>query len=374
LIHLLLAAAVLPSLLDAVVRGLLAVLAREDQAQSGSRPGSWLVLIPARDEGAALVPAVASVDRARGSARVRTIVLLDGEDGTAVRALAGSSAEIIVKQPAGPSKAAALAWFTRDHPADLEQSDAVLILDAGSALAPDFFECFRWPPGAAAAQALLRGVGSGPGAGAAASERLAQHGEDMGRERLGWSVRLRGTGSVFRPDALASVAPRLVTQAEDEEATLLLAAEGRRIALAREAFAFDVKPALAADAARQRARWLAGRLEIALRQPGALFRLIGRRPAEGLAFALGLAGRPLSLTAPLRLLGGGVLLAISIAPLRWWSLLLGGLAVLTALADAAQMLRAGAGAGGMVRLGAAWVGAVALAPRAFARWMRGRRP
>ena len=236
------------------------------------------------------------------------MLVLDGDDPEAAAVASGLGVEVARKEPPGPSKAAVLAWAAERLAPTLDSVDAVAVLDVGSRLGEGFFDRLRWPPGADGVQAVLVGAGGGPGAGAALSERVAQGHEDRGREALGWSVRLRGTGFALRPPLLRSVAGRLRTQVEDTEMSLLLTADGARLCLGpADAVVHDVKPERLRDAARQRARWLVGQLALPLRQPGALLRLLVRRPLEGLAFVAELGGRPLSLTVPLRLLvaGGG---------------------------------------------------------------------
>jgi hypothetical protein len=254
-----------------------------------------------------------------------------------------------------------MAWAA-EH-VDLD-ADAVLLLDVGSRLSEGFFDRFRWKTGSAAMQAFI----SGSGGAAAVSESFAQGVEDVGRERLGWAVRLRGTGTAFRPDVFREIAPRLSTQVEDLEASLLLAGSGRVATMAHpEARVLDEKPADVATSATQRSRWLAGRFQVVARHHGALHSLIRRDPLEGMAFACELASRPLSLSALLRLAAGGALL---------WErrYVLGALALASVAADLAVHAKKGARPGASAELLGAWIRAAGLTPRALGRWMRARRP
>ena len=144
----------------------------------------------------------------------------------------------------------------------LAEVDAVLLLDVGSHAAADLFASARWPEGAAGCPDAAGGAGQGAGEAMAHSERAAQEWEDRGRQALGWGVRLRGTGTALTPRALGWVAPRLRTRIEDLEASLLLASAGFPLVLS-PAEVLDEKPARVADAARQRARWLVGRVRLA---------------------------------------------------------------------------------------------------------------
>jgi cellulose synthase/poly-beta-1,6-N-acetylglucosamine synthase-like glycosyltransferase len=309
-----------------------------------------LIVIPARAEGERLQATLASANGAD------VLLLLDGDDP----GVNAHGARVVVKTPAGPSKAAALAWLAREHRGLLEPYDAILILDAGSRLAPDFFDRFEWPAGAAAVQTFLHGSSEGVGAAAAESERVAQGTEDGGREALGWNVRLRGTGSAFTTRAFLEIMPRLDTRIEDLEASLLLTANGETIRMS-EAVVLDEKPESMTAAASQRARWLLGRYELLVRRAPAFVQVIARRPLEGAAFFFEIFGRPLSLMAPLRAVTGILLM-------RRGQPAFGGILALSAAADVALHTKARPAA--VLRLGGSWLMALLLAPRALVRWMR----
>ena len=366
-----------PAVLDTLVRSRLACAARgEREIPVGSgRSVGWLVVVPARAEGRAVESTLRSVLGAVAGRRVRLVLLLDGEDDEARACAVEAGVETVLKKPGGPSKGAALAWLVREHSEMLAGADAVLLLDVGSHAPPDFFARLQWPEGAEGMQTRLAGVGRGAGEAVAHSERAAQEWEDRGRQALGWGVRLRGTGTALTPRALAWVAPRLRTRIEDLEASLLLASAGFPLVLS-EAEVSDEKPARVADAARQRARWLVGRVHLAVRHAGSLLRLVGQRPGEGVAFALELASRPLSLTALLR---AGVAAALVGDMVRGGTGEVAGTAasavlVASILGDLALLRLAGRiDVRSAAKLVWAWLGAVAMAPRALVRWTRVRR-
>lgn len=350
--------------IDSLLRALLVLRSGSGAPPaSGGNPGRILIVIPARAEGTRLQATLDSVREASRGSDVATLLLLDGDDPEA--AALAQDVDIVVKEPAGPSKGAALAWLVREHRARLEAYDVVLLLDAGSRLAPDFFDHFAWPPGADAVQTSLIGSrDDAVGAAAAASETFAQSREDRGRESLGWNARLRGTGSAFRPATFASIAPRLVTRVEDTEASLLITAEGGTIRMVPRAIVFDDKPSSVEDAAAQRARWLLGRGELLFRHFGSFVAIGIRRPGEGLAQFAEMFGRPLSLSIPLRL-GAAALAA-------WYdqetlAVLLAG----TTLIDVAAHVSASRGVPrGSARFAASWMMALLFLPRAITRWLR----
>jgi hypothetical protein len=368
---------VVPAVLDTLVRARLALAARRAGgiAVEAARPARWLVVVPARAEGRAVESTLRSLLGAAIGHAVRLVVLLDGQDSDTEACARELGIETVLKQPAGPSKGAALAWLVREQPAVLAEVDAVLLLDVGSHAPAELFSRLQWPEGAEGVQTRLAGVGRGAGEAVAHSERAAQEWEDRGRQALGWGVRLRGTGTALTPRALGWVAPRLRTRIEDLEASLLLASAGVSLVLS-EAEVLDEKPARVADAARQRARWLVGRVHLAFRHAGSLLRLIGRRPGEGMAFALELASRPLSLTALVR---AGVAAVLVVGVVRGGTGAMAGTAtaavlVASILGDLALLRLAGRiGWRSAAQLVWAWLGAVALAPRALLRWTRVRR-
>lgn len=369
-----------PAVADSLVRLVLQAASNAWKAASGAEvtpPRSWLVVVPAREEGEAAESTLASAALAARAHAARVVLVLDGPDPVAEAIARRHGVEVAVKTPSGPSKGAVLAWVAEHLRADLDAVDGVLFLDVGSTVPEDFFDRFTWPQGADGVQAFLAARGDGTAAGVALSERAAQAREDCGRQALGWSVRLRGTGMGLTPKAFLSVASRLRTNIEDLEASLLLTAAGARLVMApREAAVADEKPATVGAAARQRSRWLAGRLLMFARQPGAIVRLLARRPLEGLAFILDLLGRPLSLTVLLRL---AVIAVLGVGAARAWpapaeavaALIIAGSIVSDALLVGAGRRGSWRGAAQLV---CAWIAALWLLPSAFVGWVRTRRP
>jgi len=367
----LLALAVLPAI-DSLIRLMLLVVSRGHRRDDGvparedagvPRPFRWLVVVPSRDEGEAVRKTLESVRD------VPTLLLLDGEDVAAQRVAEELGAAVVVKESRGPTKAAALAWLAETQRDRLLATDAVLLLDVGSTVGERFFENLHWPAECDAVQARLSGVGSGVGVAVAASETHAQLDEDRGRQSLGWSVRLRGTGSAFRPATFIAISPRLRTRVEDLEATLLMIARGQRVALGGpEAVVIDEKPLTVYWAASQRARWLLGRYEVLFKRAGELGRAVVRRPAETTALFFEIFGRPLSLTIPFRV----IVAAVGILSGRF--VIIASAILATAVLDVVTLLASGrTTASAAMRLMMAWGLAVLMAPRALFRWMRAKR-
>lgn len=307
--------------------------------------------------------------------RVRAVLVLDGEDAEAEKVARSLGAETVVKRPEGPSKAAVLAWAALHLEEAIAESDGVLVLDVGSIPSPGFFDSLTIPAGADAVQSFLGGKARGVGEAIRFSESFAQRYEDAGRERLGWSVRLRGTGTGFRPEAFRNLSLRLKTQVEDLEASLLLAAAGWKAVLGPpDAVVTDEKPEDVGKAAVQRARWLAGRWQLLFRQAGGFWSLLRLRPVEGLAFLCEIWGRPFVLSTGIRFLLGGVLcLAAGTGGLQPAFLWLGTVFLCSALLTVVA-LSAGGGLpwkSGMA-LARSWMRSLWRLPSAVAGWLRAR--
>ncbi len=373
----------LPWLVDAVFRLLLAraaATAPEVVRPSPTTSPRWLVLIPSRAEGRAVLDTLQSIVSASHADSVVTVVLVDGSDPE-TESLAGPLAtHVFVKDPPGPTKGVALRWFVEHHSEILEATDALLILDVGSRIGADFFDHVGWCDDSQAVQTRLHGVGGGVGRTAGLSERMAQEWQDRGRQALGWTVHLRGTGMALAPDLFQSIAPRLWTSVEDTEATLLLAADGVAVELAPAgATVEDIKPSRVNDAARQRSRWLLGKLSLLAHQPRTLARLCLRSPAEGLAFICELLSRPYSLTFAARAVMATAFLADGLVAGGGPAGIAIGTVLAGSLGSDVMLLRRATDAGwrtlsvAALQMTAAWLRAIVLLPWALLGWARARR-
>jgi len=331
------------------------------------------VVVPSRGEGEHVAHTLESIQQAAKNYSVSILLLLDGSDAEAEASAKRFGAGVVLKEPSGPTKAAALAWLGETAADELRRYDAVLVLDVGSTLAPAFFDHFGWPRGCDAVQAILSGTGEGVGNAAAVSEKIAQGREDRGRQSLGWSARLRGTGSALRPDVFIAITKQLRTRVEDLEASLLLMARGSRVALGDPlAIVRDEKPQSIYSAASQRARWLLGRYEVLIKHGSALRQAFWRSPGQTAAMFVEIFGRPLSLSVPLRM--AIAVVAFFTAGRGPWVLLVASILLATALADVVMiMILEPSSARYASRLVAAWLLAMLMTPRALFRWMRAKR-
>src|SRR5205814_8518557 len=120
----------------------------------------------------------------------------------------------------------------------------------------------RLAAGAAAGQADY--VVANPGASWAAALRFAAFRlintvRPAGRERLGLSAGLLGTGMAFRRDLLRRLPWDAFSVAEDQEYHARLVLAGERVAFAREASVSSAMPAGLRAARTQQERWEGGK-------------------------------------------------------------------------------------------------------------------
>ena len=180
------------------------------------------------------------------------------------------AANVAVRVDGRVGKGAVIDWWLRTYQSVWVKKDAILILDADSRLEAGSLKCIRdeFKAGAKVIQSFVAPVaGSESGRLAGWSEVIMQRVDDEARSRCGWPVPLRGTGMAFRGEILAELAPRLHTLAEDLELDVLLCSAGVPVTLVSGSVVLDPKPIKSDGAARQRARWLHGQIQVLLAYP-----------------------------------------------------------------------------------------------------------
>lgn len=222
-------------------------------------------VIPAHDEARIIGDTVAWT--AHAIAPHPVYVVADRCTDRTADVAAGAGARVYERHSGSPGKGPALAWLIETAP-ELAALDALLVLDADSRVRPRAATALGEAlaaKAAAAAQAFVWPVfdPTSPMATLVAyTEWLSQALDDRLRARLGWPVRLRGTGMLLRVSALAGAVGHLRTRVEDAELTLLLLARRHRIVFVPSAVVDDPKAGAPERLTRQRARWLQGDLEI----------------------------------------------------------------------------------------------------------------
>ena len=285
---------VLPTL-DALGRLLRLVSPRQEAGEETFEPRRLVALVPSRAEGTLAL----SLCRDLRREGIEPFVILDG--GGDATAFHGEAFRTLAKEPAGPTKAAALAFAAEHLRAELDASDFVLVFDADMRLPERWREELRVPVGTEVFQAPARPAGTPP-AGAARVEAfslaVATRVEDLERDVRGLPVRLRGKAMGFTPGAFRlAFAEPLRTMAEDSEATVRLLAHGVRIRALAAPTAFD-EPAGASSLAAPRARWFASHLKLAVVGLADFLRLARRSPGGAFVLGCDLYLRPRALLLP----------------------------------------------------------------------------
>jgi cellulose synthase/poly-beta-1,6-N-acetylglucosamine synthase-like glycosyltransferase len=242
--------------------------------------GGCVILIAAHNEAEVIGATVAALGPllTEWEGSVLHVIADRCSDATASQA-ALVGAHVTLRDNGPGSKAAALAWWMETQRVEWQSRPAILVLDADSRLEPGSLAAFARTlrKGVGAAQAFIKPEAPTRQARLAGwSEVIMQRVDDAARQRLGWSVPLRGTGMLFRPSLFATLAPRLHTLAEDLELDVLVAALGERVVFVPEAVVIDPKPRRSLGAAHQRARWLQGQAQVAYEYAGQILRAIVR--------------------------------------------------------------------------------------------------
>jgi len=231
-----------------------------------NRPGICVV-IPAKNEAAVIAETLDWLGGFLGP-EDRVHVVADGcTDATARTAWKHGAITHVRGADSRQGKGAALSWWLQQTHGCAPWDEPVLILDADSRISPDLVEQVRSSVQAGMQVLQVRiapMVGSrSPVAMLAAFSEVVEHRvKDPLRARLGWPVRLRGTGMVLPRGLLEELSARVETFVEDIELTLLLAERGISIGHLESPYVADPKPEQPSAASRQRARWFRGQLQV----------------------------------------------------------------------------------------------------------------
>lgn len=304
----------IPGLLAAVHLGGLAAASwwyRERQGRGGEEV-RFLVLIPAHDEALVIDRCLEAINADRRPSDQVLVVADRCTDATAAIARR-FGALVLERGPDEPPGRAAARQAGLEHARALEW-DAVVMLDADSVIAPGFFDACAQAlaAGADAVQARSESKRGDTLATEAALVAFALQGITLprGRDRLGLSVRLRGTGmAIRRPLALAH---RFRAPASEDLAfTLDLILAGTRCRHVDRARLRSEGESRWSTFGGQKVRYEAGRMAAARTYvPRLLEHAIRRRDAAALEVAWFLATPPFALAA-VSLLTGLALAAIA---------------------------------------------------------------
>jgi len=347
------------------------------------------VLIFARDETAVLGETLRRLNGCLGPDDGLHVVADHCSDGTVDLARSYGATVYERIAPDGlPGKGGALRWWVDQTRGDSDCDRPVVILDADSLPSPGLLDGLRveMATGVSAAQAEIRPLVAFPSPVsllAAYSDVTEQRVFDAWRARLGWPVRLRGTGMAIQRRPLERAAARLSTRAEDIELTVLLGSWGASIHPAPHAYVYDPKPPDTQGAIRQRARWLQGQAGVIRRHPSAVTRLVLRGPA-GWSLLESLFLRPKAFFLPAKAAAAAAAWALAVTA---GSILYGAVAVLASLWLASDLAGLAAGLRHMPDMGEAlralaawplyvgvWVRSLFLSAVSRDPWLRSRAP
>lgn len=275
------------------------------------------VLVPAHNEGAALLPTIADI-KAQLGANDRLLVVADNctDDTAAVAAAAG--AEVVARNdPERIGKGYALDWGLRHLSAD--PPDVVVIVDADCRLSDRAIDrlaiCSAQTGRPAQALDLMTAPERSPINHQVAefAWRVKNWVRPLGLGNFGLPCQLMGTGMAFPWDVLRSAELASGQIVEDLKLGLDLAGQGRAALFCPSAVVTSEFPLSAAGADAQRKRWEHGHIRaIVSALPRYLGRAIAGRNLSLLALSLDLAVPPLAL---LGLLVSGAVVITGVAAL-----------------------------------------------------------
>jgi hypothetical protein len=229
----------------------------------------FVILVPAHDEEELIGACLAAVERMSYPRARRTVVVIadNCSDRTAELAVAAGATVLERRDPARRGKPHALNWVL-DRLADVDgEAEAIAILDADCVPSPNWLSASaaRLTAGARAVQA--RYVVSNPEQSTQTALRAAAFAlmnivRPMGKDRLGLSCGLLGTGMVFARSLLDDRRFSTATLSEDSDFHLGLVCAGERVRFAPEASVASPMPSSRGGIESQQRRWEGGRAKL----------------------------------------------------------------------------------------------------------------
>ncbi len=295
-----------------------AALPRREAPRDVGAPMRFVVLIPAHDEAELLPHTLAEIAAQDYPPElVEVVVVADNcTDGTAQVARAAGARVLERNDPSRHGKSWALAWAM---PQVADSCDAVLVLDADCVPSANLLAAAaaRLQAGADAVQS--DDVVGNPEASAAAALRTASFAllarvRALGKDRLGLSCGLFGTGMGFRREIVNRHAWDGAALDDGLDHHLRLVDAGVRVVFMPEAHVASSMPASTAVSLEQQRRWEAGKLQ-ALRHwfPRLVRRGIRERDPARLVAAF---DQLMPAQSALAVLNGGALVASSLRGTR----------------------------------------------------------
>lgn len=229
----------------------------------------FAVLIPAHDEAAGIGATLAALARQEYPRdRFEVVVVADNcTDATAAVAKAGGATVYERSDPEHPGKGQALAWALGRLFAERADVEAVAFVDADCAPSPNMLGAMaaRLATGSEAVQVDYRVANPGESWSSGlryAAFALVNTVRPLGRDTLGVSCGVLGTGMAFSRGLLERHPWRAFSIVEDAEYNARLVAAGERVRFAPEASVHSDMPTSLRGAETQQRRWEGGRWEL----------------------------------------------------------------------------------------------------------------
>jgi 1,2-diacylglycerol 3-beta-glucosyltransferase len=227
------------------------------------------VLVPAHDEEPGIGATLASLAGCEyPREHRRTIAIADNcTDGTADRAREAGVEVWERVDPERRGKGYALGWALERLFAEERPPDAVVMVDADCTVSANLLEAIARHLADGAEAVQVDYVADNPEDSPTAALRfagfaLADTVRFLGKERLGLSCGLAGTGMGFKRQVLEGVPWTATGLAEDAEYHMRLAATGTRTRFVPEAWVSQAVPTTMRAGSEQQARWEKGRLQM----------------------------------------------------------------------------------------------------------------
>ncbi len=311
LLHMLLVSlevALLVPLLYLLLLSIAALVQRPERHAAALLPTTrFALLVPAHNEEAVIGALFESLRAQTYPAALTTVHVVADNCSDATAALAREAdAQVYERQDATElGKGYALRWLLNQLEATDHAADAYVFIDADSTLSPNFLSAMdaRLQAGEQVLQSQYRVQNSQEAWTAglrAVAFALFNHVRPLGRQRLGWSCGLKGTGMCFRQSVIKRFGWNRFSLTEDMEYHSDLISAGLRVAYVPEAVLWSAMPTSLKQARSQQMRWEQGRLFLVRRHvPRLLWSALRSRNSSLLDAALEILTPPLSALAGL---------------------------------------------------------------------------
>lgn len=277
---------------------------------SSEHPG-LVVLVPAHDEAAGIEATIASLQACAYPEQRRRIVVIADNCHDATPAIARTARATVWERdaPEKPGKGAALAWAIKRVVETWPSTQGIVVVDADCLVSENLLAALAGHLAAGADAVQARYEISNPEESSATALRFAGFAlmntiRPRGRQALGLSAGLLGTGMAFDTRTLERLPWTAFSITEDREYHLRMLERGMSVVFADDASVRSSAPSSAAGADTQQTRWDAGNFELARRWGWRLARAPTASPRQRVGAITELLVPPQSALAALTLATG----------------------------------------------------------------------